>query len=135
MAVEAFDPPGVPMVDGISQVAVATGTRMAFFSGQVGRNEDGTPAGDDLRSQTRQALKNLETLTNAVGADASHIAKWTLYIKDYTPEQFESYMAGFGDYLEGGGTFAPVTAGTLVGVSALFEPWCLVEIDAIAVLD
>jgi 2-iminobutanoate/2-iminopropanoate deaminase len=135
MPVQSFDPPGVPVVDGITQVAVATGSRLAFFSGQVGRRADGTPAGDDLRSQTCQALTNLEALMNAVGGDASGVAKWTLYIKDYTSELFESYMAGFGDYLEGGGTFAPVTAGTLVGVSALFEPWCLVEIEAIAVLD
>jgi 2-iminobutanoate/2-iminopropanoate deaminase len=135
VTVEGFDPPGVPVVEGITQVAVATGSRLIFFSGQIGRRPDGTPAGDDLRSQARQALKNLEVLTSAVGADASHIAKWTLYIKDYTPELFEEYMAAYGDYLEGGGTFAPVTAGTLVGVSALVEPWCVIEIDAIAVLD
>lgn len=135
MPVESFDPPGVPVLEGITQVSIATGSRIVFFSGQVGRRPDGSPAGDDIRSQTCQAMKNLEAVATAVGAESRHFAKLTLHIKDYAEEMFESFMAGFGDYLEGGGTLAPVTAGTLVGVTSLFESWCLVEIDAIAVLD
>jgi enamine deaminase RidA (YjgF/YER057c/UK114 family) len=135
MAVENLDPPGVRVVEGISQVSIATGSRIIFFSGQVGARPDGTPAGEDLRSQARQAHQNLETVASGVGVKPEDIAKWTLFIKDYSADLFEEYMAGYGDYLQGGGTFAPITAGTLVGVTALWEPWCLMEIEAIAVAD
>jgi len=135
MPVENLDPPGVPLVEGISQVTIATGSRIVFFSGQIGRKPDGAPAGDDLRSQTCQTLKNLEAVAKSVGVESSHIAKWTLFIKNYSAEAFEAYMAGFGDYLEGGGSIAPTAAGTLVGVAELFEPWILVELEAIAVID
>ncbi len=33
------------------------------------------------------------------------------------------------------GSFSEFTASTLVGVAALYEPWCAVEIDAGAVVD
>jgi enamine deaminase RidA (YjgF/YER057c/UK114 family) len=135
MTVENVNPDGVRVVEGISQVSVAKGSRIIFFSGQVGAKPDGTPAGDDLRSQACQAHRNLETVATGVGVKPEDVAKWTLFIKDYSPELFDEYMAGYGDYLEKGGTFAPVTAGTLVGVTALWEPWCVMEIEAIAVAD
>jgi enamine deaminase RidA (YjgF/YER057c/UK114 family) len=42
---------------------------------------------------------------------------------------------GINDYIEDGGEFIEFTASTLVGVAALDEPWCVVEIDAVAVVD
>jgi hypothetical protein len=42
-------------------------------------------------------------------------------------------MAGYGDYLEAGGTLASPSAATSISVAALFEPWSLVELDVIAV--
>jgi enamine deaminase RidA (YjgF/YER057c/UK114 family) len=133
--VEHINPPGSPSVEGISQISIARGSRLAFFSGQVGRLGDGSPAGQDLRSQTAQALRNLEVLGNVINVTAEDIAKVTILVKDYDPSKFEEFMAGFGDYVEEGGRLGTVpSASTLVGVTSLYEPWCLVEIEAIAVL-
>ena len=46
----------------------------------------------------------------------------------------DELLGAVNDYVEAGGTL-PVSASTLVGVAALYEPWCLVEIDAVAVVD
>ena len=133
MAIEHLNPAGVAPIDNVSHVSVATGSKIVFFAGQVGRQPDGSPAGDDLRSQTQQALRNVQTCAESVGVTSADIAKLTIYIKDYSPDKFDAFMAGFGDYLEGGGTLVSTSAATLVGVTALFEPWSLVELDAIAV--
>ena len=107
-----------------------------FFSGQVGRLLDGSPAGDDLRSQTAQALRNLQAVADAAGVTAADITKTTIMIKDFDAARFDEFMAGFGDYIGAGGTIGTIAAAsTLIGVAALYEPWCDIEIDATAVLD
>jgi enamine deaminase RidA (YjgF/YER057c/UK114 family) len=113
----------------------ATGTKLAFFSGQVGRLADGSPAGVTLRTQFTQALRNLVAVAAAVGVQPGHFAKTTVYAKDWRPELIEELYGAVNDYIEDGGTFTEFTASTLVGVAALYEPWCLVEIDAVAVID
>jgi enamine deaminase RidA (YjgF/YER057c/UK114 family) len=136
MTVERLNPDGVVPGEGFVQVAVARGTRTVFFSGQVGRLPDGAPAGPDLRSQTAQAMRNLETLAQAVGVTRDDIAKTTIYIKDYNAGSFDQFIAGFGDYLGGGGSVGSLPAATtFLGVQTLFDPWALVEIEATAVTD
>ena len=136
MAVEHLDPEGAPAVEGIAQVSIGRGSKVVFFSGQIGRLLDGSPAGEDLRSQTAQALRNLQAIADAAGVTAADITKTTILIKDYDSTRFEEFMAGFGEYIGGGGTIGTIAAAsTLIGVSALFEPWCQIEIDATAVLD
>ena len=133
MSVRHLNPDGVAPIENVSLISIATGSKIVFFAGQVENFPDGTPAGDDLRAQASQAFRNLQLLTEAAGVTSADIAKLTIYIKDYSTERFDELVAGFTDYLEQGGTLAAATATTLVGVGALFEPWCLVEIDAIAV--
>ncbi|MDQ3294390.1 MAG: RidA family protein, partial [Actinomycetota bacterium] len=45
MTVELLNPEGLPKPDVYRQVAVATGSRFVFLSGQVARDADGTPVG------------------------------------------------------------------------------------------
>ena len=89
-------------------------------------------AGDDLKSQAAQAFRNLIVALDANDATTTDIAKINFYIVDWTPEKlgplFEAAIEVFGDDMV-------VTASTLVGVSALFEPDWLIEIDATAVVD
>src|SRR4051794_13044692 len=99
MAVEHLDPEGAPAVEGIAQVSIARGSKVVFFSGQIGRLLDGSPAGEDLRSQTAQALRNLQTIADAAGVTAADITKTTILIKDYDASRFDEFMAGFGDYI------------------------------------
>jgi enamine deaminase RidA (YjgF/YER057c/UK114 family) len=134
MPVEHLTPDVVPSA-GPPHVSVATGSKMVFFSGQVGRLADGSPAGETLRAQFTQALRNLGAVASAVGVEPRHLAKTTVYVRDWRPELIEELYGAVNDYIEEGGRFSEFTASTLVGVAALYEPWCVVEIDAVAVVD
>ena len=96
---------------------------------------DGSPAGETLRAQLAQALRNLDAVAIAVGVGPHDFARTTIYVKDWRPELMDELYEAVNDYIEGGGRFGGFTASTLVGVAALYEPWCLVEIDAVAVVD
>ena len=135
MTVELLNPEGLPKPDVYRQVAVATGTKLVFLSGQVARDADGTPVGTgDLAAQVEQALRNVVTGVTAAGGSFADVAKLTMYVVDWTPDK----MAGIG---EGVGRVAgalgidPLKAVTLIGVAALAEPDLLVEVEATAVLD
>ena len=136
MAVENFTPDAVPSA-GPLHVTVASGSRMYFFSGLVGRRADGTPAGDTVRAQFAQLIRNLVAVADAVGVRLDQLARTTIYVKDWRPELMDEIFAAAGDVAatEEGVELPPLTASTLVGVAALYEPWCLIEMDAIAVAD
>jgi len=78
---------------------------------------------------------DLDAAGTAVGVDPRHLAKTTVYVKDWRPELVEDLHAAVNDHVETGGSFVEFTASTLVGVAALYEPWCVVEVDAVAVVD
>lgn len=60
----------------------ASGTIIAT-AGQVGVDPaTGTVAGTDVRSQTRQAITNLETALKSAGADLSTVFKVTVILSD-----------------------------------------------------
>src|SRR5690606_37509680 len=108
--------------------------KFVFIAGQVARNELGDPVGAcDLAAQTEQAFLNVATAVEAAGGHFSDIAKLTVYIVNYTPDQ----MAQLG---EGVGRAAavkeidPLKPITLLGVAALGEPDLLIEVEAMAVL-
>lgn len=135
MAIELLNPEGLPKPDVYRQVAVATGSRIVFLSGQVARDADGAPVGTgDLAAQVDQALRNVATGVQAAGGTFADIAKLTIYIVDWTPDK----MAAFGEGVAraaGALGVDPTKAVTLLGVAALAEPDLLVEIEAVAVLD
>lgn len=134
MAVTHHTVPGVTD-PGVPHVSVATGSRTLYLSGCVGSMPDGTPAGDTLRAQVTQAFRNISTVLASQGATWADIAKSTVYVVDYTPEKLEDIFGGVEDFVVGGGDMPGLPSGTLAGVSALFEPWALVEVDVTAVLD
>ncbi len=66
----------------------------------------------------------------ATGARPDQVAKLTIFVVGYPPEHLAAIEAGrsavFGDH-------KPVDA--LIGATALAHPGCLIEVDAIAVVD
>ncbi|MER6948157.1 RidA family protein [Nonomuraea sp. NPDC000554] len=48
---------------------------LVFVSGQVGVLDDGTLAGSDARSQTRQIFANIERLFDSLGVGPEHLVK------------------------------------------------------------
>ena len=108
-------------------VRVPAGHDLVFVGGQNGVDASGTVVGDDIASQTRQALANLRTCLEAAGAEAEHVVKWSLLLVDGVDLQ-----AGFAAFQEVWGQAAdpPVITGAFV--SGLAVPGALVEIEAIA---
>lgn len=134
MTIELFNPAGIPEPMGYAQVAVATGTRTVFVSGQVARTADGAPvAPGDLAGQVEQAYANLVTALEGVGATYADVAKVTAYVVNLVPESLGGFVEGAMRIAAAKG-IDPTKPMTMVGVTSLAEPDMLVEIEAVAVL-
>jgi enamine deaminase RidA (YjgF/YER057c/UK114 family) len=129
MTIEKINPEGLAEPAGYTHVAIAQGTKRIYVAGQIGVGVDDQVVGDDLASQTAQALDNMRVALAAAGAGWDDVAKLTIYVVDYDESKMEALGAGMGQAMERGMT---PTAATLVGVQALFRADVLVEIDAIA---
>ncbi len=56
---------------------------LLFVSGQIAlKPGTGELAGDDIESQTRQALENLRSILNKAGYDVSDVVQCTVYLKN-----------------------------------------------------
>ncbi|GAA3381710.1 RidA family protein [Cryptosporangium minutisporangium] len=134
MAIELINPDGLPKPDAYVQVAIATGTRTVYLSGQVARTAEGEPVGaGDLSAQTEQAYLNVATGLAAAGGTFDDIAKLTIYVVDWSLDKGEALMSGAIRAAERLGV-NPMKPTTLIGVAALGEPDLLVEVEAVAVL-
>ncbi|MGW7519792.1 Rid family hydrolase [Streptomyces sp. NPDC054796] len=130
MPVSRVYPPSVHNPsDQITQVVTVDGTRLAHLSGQVAWDAEGQVVGPgDHEAQAAQIARNLDAALAAVGATRNDIVRETVYVVDYTPELLPAI---FGP-LRAGVSEAP--ASTLVGVSSLFAPPYLLEVEVVAAL-
>ena len=100
---------------------------LVFCSGQIGLSpETGDFSGDDISSQTKQVLQNLEAVLQAAGSGLSEVVKVTIFladINDYATVNkiYDSYFADI------------KPARSTVAVSAL-PKGALIEIECIAVV-
>ena len=131
MSLEKINPSTLREPVGYSHVVVASGTKRVYIAGQTGVGPDGTVVGDDLASQTAQALRNVGTALEAAGATWDDVAKMTILVVGYEPSMADALFGGVGEVF---GDAMPNAATTLHGVQSLFEPEFLVEIEAIAEL-
>jgi enamine deaminase RidA (YjgF/YER057c/UK114 family) len=135
MSVDLIDPAGLLAPQMYRHMAVASGSRTVYLSGQVARDAEGRPVGaGDLAAQVEQAYRNVATALAAVGGTFDDVAKLTVYVVDWSPEKLADLGAGVSraaDTIQGD----PVRPTTLLGVAALGEPDLLVEVEAVAVLD
>ncbi|MEM9027228.1 MAG: RidA family protein [Pseudomonadota bacterium] len=125
----AVNPPGAN-IPGISQAMAVEAGRLVFLSGHVPLKSDGSVVGPGLEAQLEQVFSNIRTTLAAAGADFSNVARLTIYIRDYRPEDLPT-IRNVRDRFVNKST-PPASA--LVGVSALFRDNVRVEVDAIAVL-
>jgi 2-iminobutanoate/2-iminopropanoate deaminase len=100
---------------------------LVFVSGQVGVLEDGTLAGPDAESQTRQAYANIGVLLDSLGAGPEHLVKLLTLVsgtehlagcRSARDEVFAKWYPG-GDW----------PAHSLMVVAALAAPELTVEIE------
>ncbi|MEK9892236.1 MAG: Rid family detoxifying hydrolase [Pseudomonadales bacterium] len=101
---------------------------LLFLSGQLGLDpETGALKGDDVLSQTRQALSNLEAVCAEANTHLHHALKLTLYLRDLN--QFGVVNDLLANTLK-----QPYPARSTVEVSRLPKD-ALIEIDAIVAVD
>ena len=113
---------------GFSHVAVAGGTRVVHLAGQLGLAADFSLVAEDLHGQTAGAMRNVEVALRAVGAGWDDVVRRTIYTLH--PTEYETITAAI-DEVTGG---AAHPAQTIVGVTGLAVPGCLIEIECTAVL-
>jgi len=99
---------------------------MIFISGQIPFTADGKLAGDDIESQTHQALKNVIAVVTAAGGNSDNIVKTTVLMKDLS--DFGKMNEIYNNYL---GVSKPARAAYQV---VRLPKEVLIEIEAIAVL-
>ncbi len=134
MPKEYINPPGLfPSLQyGFSQIVAGTGGKLVFLSGQVAWDERGQIVGpDDLRAQTWQTFRNIETAMQAAGGRLTDVVSLRIYI-------VEQYM-GESRYISQAlkAFFSPEQAPTTtwIGVRALANKDFLIEIEAIGLIE
>ena len=127
MGRELVNPASLHPAPGFSHIAIATGSKVIYFAGQVALDpEFNIIGGDDLRAQTVAAMRNLEAAMNEVGATWDDIVRRTIYTT--SPTEFETIASGVNEVTGGAGD----PAQTIAGVIGLALPGLLVEIEATA---
>ncbi len=128
MARELSNPTDLHPAPGFSHIAIAEGTRVVHFAGQLGLETDFSLAAEDLRGQTVKAMRNVEIATRAAGVGWDDIVRRTIYTLH--PTEYEVITSAI-DEVTGG---ADHPAQTIVGVTGLAVPGCLIEIECTAVV-
>jgi enamine deaminase RidA (YjgF/YER057c/UK114 family) len=110
-------------------IEVTGGQRVLYVSGQTSNDARGAPLHPgDLVAQARQAWTNLLEVLAAAGMTPASIVRLNFYTTDV-----DGFMAAAGELvpLWAGAGCKPVS--TLLGVTRLFQPEILIEIEATAV--
>jgi enamine deaminase RidA (YjgF/YER057c/UK114 family) len=125
---ELVNPPELHPAPGFSHIALAHGTKLVHFAGQLGIGPDFSLLAEDLHGQTVAAMRNLETAMGAVDVGWDDIVRRTIYTTQ--PTEYETITRAI-DEVTGG---ADHPAQTIVGITGLAVPGCLIEIECTAVL-
>lgn len=122
-------PETMPKSIGYSQIAIVTGGKMVFISGQVALDKSGNVVGKgDFRAQVEQVFENLKAAVEASGGDLGDVVKLNSYVLDF------SHLAEFREVRDKYINVKNPPTSTAVQVSRLFRPELLVEIEAVAVV-
>ena len=122
------NPPELHPAPGFSHVAVARGTKVVHFAGQLGLAQDFSIVAEDMPGQTVGAMRNVKQAMDAVGVGWDDVVRRTIYTLH--PTEYETITRAI-DEVTGG---ADHPAQTIVGVTGLAVPGCLIEIECTAVV-
>lgn len=130
MALERVNPPSLARPSGFSHAVVATG-RLVFLAGQVALGADGAIVGDSIAEQFERALANLLEALRAAGGAPADLASLTVYVTDLDDYRRHSGDIGVAWRRLVGREYPAMAA---VGVSRLWDPAALVEVQGCAVI-
>jgi enamine deaminase RidA (YjgF/YER057c/UK114 family) len=131
MALERVNPPSLARPSGFSHAVVATGGRLVFLAGQVALGADGAIVGGTIAEQFDRALANLLEALQAAGGSPDHLASLTVYVVGLDDYRSQSSEIGLAWRRLVGREYPAMAA---VGVSRLWDPAALVEIQGYAVI-
>ena len=126
-----MNPPSLATPSGFAHAVVATGGRMVFLAGQTALDADGVIAGDTIVEQFEQALANLLTALAAAGGQPADLASLTVYAVDLAGYRAHGREIGAVWRRLAGRDYPAMAA---VGVSRLWDPAALVEVQGYAVV-
>ena len=132
MELERVNPPSLPRPSGFSHAVVATGGRLVFLAGQTALDADGAIVGDTVAAQFERALANLLEALRAAGGSPEHLASLTIYAVDLDDYRRARRARSALAWRRLAGREYPAMAA--VGVSRLWDPAALVEIQGYAVI-
>lgn len=125
----AIQPAALPKPFGVwTPVIACEPGKMVFISGLTARAPDGSVVGEgDYGAQTKQVCENLKAAVEAAGGTLRDIMSVTVFVVGLA--EFSAIHKVRQAYFP-----AEAPASTMVQVSSLVDPKCLIEINAIAVL-
>lgn len=135
MSIQLINPDGIVTVAVHHQAAVATGAKIISLAGQVSWDANAQLVGkDDLAARSEQAYRNVATALQGLGATVGDLTHVTVYVVGYNREAAKLVMEGRRRAATRLGTDFQ-HPGTFVGVTSLFDPDYLIEVQATAVVD
>lgn len=121
------NPPGLAPPGGYTHVVDVPAGRTLYIAGQVAFDVQGNVVGKgDLRAQTEQVLRNVQTALESAGATFADVVKLNWYVRD------ASQLAIYREVRERFFGSGPRPASTLVEVKSLIRDDLLLEVEAIA---
>jgi enamine deaminase RidA (YjgF/YER057c/UK114 family) len=131
VTIERVNPPSLAAPSGFSHAVVADGGRVVFLAGQTALDGEGSIVGQTVAEQFQQALANLLTALAAAGGQPEHLASLTIYAVDLADYRAHGRELGAAWRRLAGRNYPAMAA---IGVSRLWDPAALVEIQGYAVL-
>jgi enamine deaminase RidA (YjgF/YER057c/UK114 family) len=134
MSLQRLNPPSLPRPSGFTHAVVAqcqASGKVVFLAGQTATDSSGAVIAGGVAAQFAQALANLLTALRAAGGQPADLASLTIYAVDLGDYRAHAQQIGAA-WRDLAGEEYPAMAA--VGVSRLWEPAALVEIQGYAVI-
>ncbi len=131
MSIERVNPSALAAPSGFAHAVIATGGRLVFLAGQTALDPSGAIVGDTVAEQFEQALVNLLTALAAAGGQPGDLASLTVYAVDLADYQLHGREIGAVWRRLAGRDYPAMAA---IGVSRLWDPAALVEVQGYAVV-
>jgi enamine deaminase RidA (YjgF/YER057c/UK114 family) len=131
MSVVRVNPPELAAPSGFAHAVIATGSRMIFLAGQTALDSNGTVVGTSVTEQFEIALGNLLTALAAADGKPTDLASLTVYAVDLADYRAHGREIGAVWRRLAGRDYPAMAA---IGVSRLWDPAALVEVQGFAVI-
>ena len=133
MSFELLNPAGLEKPVGYAHVAKITSGKLVYVAGQAPFDANGAVVGKgDFVAQFRHVMHNLKLAIEGAGGRPNQFAVLTMYVTNVQAYLANKKALGAA-YTEVFGKHFPAI--TLVEVTKLYNPDCMVEISGTAVLD